>query len=442
MSEIPHEKNVEFKINSLRRNLQDKPQMAKDSNGNCQYFFSSEHIKIWEKKGVIPEDLVDNFFKMLNKMREEHLRLKEFKTKHPTPTWEEMKAFLGIPRVCTQEESDQMRKDIEMSIKFHEFLRGNWEKLISSLEEEADNEGLFNNVSDDDKMGIVRLITDSMYHLNKLLKEATLSLLYDNFYEAKSVIQNSKGEDISLIFSFPASSQEEAVKTFGEYKKIMIGKGLKIWMAHWGLANDLGRTEYSCQMIDVMKMLAENDRQRHFSVKEKQEHWTITKMLGMTKLLREHAVRKKGTNTFITRWMEQPLLEILGGEKEAEAGDKYLEAITVRVLVPQVDMKGFVPAIYNKATYRLHPSDASLAFVIQTRAAQRNRGETELKFDWKFLFEVGNLERTAQSNQRVAKAIARKKMDKFQKEEIIERWDEESAGMRITPKSQKKRNEN
>ena len=430
------------KIKNIDDGAKVEPKMTKDASGNCQYLFSSEHVEIWGKKGAMPKELVDTFFEQLKKGYEQHLKMKEFKEKNPNSSHEDLMNFLGVPRTLSPEESEKILEEGRRSIKFHEFLCKNWGKLIDSLEEENHHAGLFDNVEDDDKLGIARLVTDSMYHLNKLLKEASLENLYDNLWEAKSEIKNSKGEGISLVFSFHASSEEEAGKTFEEYKKTMIGKGLKIWMAHWGLANDQGRTEYSCQMIDVMKMLAVDDRQAHFSVKEKQEHWAITKMLGMTKVLREQTVRKKGTNTFITRWMEQPLLEILGGEKEAETGDRYPELITVRVLAQQADMKGFVPAIYNKETYRLHPADASLAFVIQTRAAQRNRGETELNFDWKFLFEHGNLEGTAQSNQRTAKAITRKKMDKFQEKEIIEGWDEESSGMRIIPMSQKKKAQN
>lgn len=402
------------------------PTMTKDANGNCQYLFSSEHVRIWGNKGVMPRKLVDYYFDSLTKNQQEHLKLLAFRKENPNATQEETMKVLRVP----------LHEDIQMAVHFLDFLHGNWGVLISSLIEEDQRKGLFENVVGQDKLGIVRLITDSMYHLNKLLKEAVLTNLYENIYEVKSVIKNSRGERISLVFSFSADSIETASGVFEDYKKMMITKGLKTWIAHWGLANEFGRTEYSCAMTKVMKLLAEDDRQAHFSVKEKQEHWAITKMLGMTKLLRERIVKKKGTSTMVTRWVEQPLLEILGGERKLEVGDKYPELLAVRVLAPQPDMKGFVPAIYHKETCRLHPTDIYLAFAIQTRASMRNRGESELNFDWKFLFELGNLEGTAQSNQRVAKAMTRKKMDRFQQKEIIDGWNEESTGVRITPKSQ------
>ncbi len=416
---------------SLER-AQEKPQMTKDQNGNFQYIFSAEHVKIWEEKGIMPKDLVNYFFEKLKKTHEEHIKVQEFKKTHPESTEEALNVFLH------EQLGEESQQDTEMSSKFHDFLYNHWKSLLLNLEEKQEKEAIFENVTDDEQIGIVRLITDSIYHLNKLMNGASLERIYENIYEAKSEIKNSKGEGISLVFSFPASCDEEADKIFEDYKQIMTNKGLKIWMAHWGLANERGKTEYSCPMTEIMRMLSDDGRKAHFSVKEKQEHWAITKMLGMTKVLREHTVRKKGTKTLVTRWMEQPLLEILGGEKATETQNKYPELIAVRVLAPQPDMKGFVPAIYNKETYRLHPSDVYLAFAIQTRAAQRNRGDAQLRFDWKFLFEFGNLEGTAQSNQRMAKAITRKKMNRFRQKEIIEDWNEDVSGMRITPKTQKK----
>ncbi len=44
----------------------------------------------------------------------------------------------------------------------------------------------------------------------------------------------------------------------------------------------------------------------------------MTKTLSMTKLSVERTVTKRGTKEKITQWIEWPLLEIMGGEKEAE----------------------------------------------------------------------------------------------------------------------------
>lgn len=414
-----------------------QPKMTTDASGNCGYFFSSEHVEIWGKKGAMPKELVDAFFDKMKKGYEEHLKIKEFKEKNPNSSHEDLMNFLGLPRTFSPEESEKITEESKNSIKFHKFLQSNWDSLLRCLEEDKKSGCLFNNVEGEDQFGISRQITDSMTHLNKLLEVASLKHLYDNLYEAKGEMRTSKGEGISLVFSFPANSREEAEKTLKEYKKIMIGKGLKIWMAHWGIANEYGRTEYSCPMINVMKLIAEDGRKFHFSVKEKQEHWAITKILGMTKVCREYSTRKRGTDKFSTVWYEQPLIEILGGEREADNKDKYPQLIIVRVLNPGPNMKGFVPAVLNKATYKIPSTHAMLAFAIQNRASQMNRGQKELNFNWEFLFELGNIRGTARSNLRKARADIRKKMARIKDEKIIVGWTEGSDSMQIKPVPQK-----
>jgi hypothetical protein len=150
--------------------------------------------------------------------------------------------------------------------------------------------------------------------------------------------------------------------------------GLKVWLAHWLMANKQGRVEYSCPMIEMMKLIADEDRESFFSVKEKEEHWALTKILGMSKLSRERKIKKRGTDTEVVQWVEQPLVEIIGGEKEMTAEDKYPTAIAVRVLMPRMDKKGFAPSIYKNTTLSLSPSDMFLAFKLQTRATQMSWG--------------------------------------------------------------------
>lgn len=159
----------------------------------------------------------------------------------------------------------------------------------------------------------------------------------------------------------------------------------------------------------------------------------------MSKLSRERKIKKRGTSTEIIQWVEQPLVEIIGGEKEMTAEDKYPLALAVRVLMPRMDKKGFSPTRYKNNTAALSPSDMLLGFLIQTRAGQMGRGSKNLHYDWDFIFEAGNLQTTAQTNHRGAKAKARKKMDRLQKGEVIETWNEELMGVCVTPKRQKKK---
>ena len=188
-----------------------------------------------------------------------------------------------------------------------------------------------------------------------------------------------------------------------------------------------------------MKLVADEDRESFFSVKEKEEHWALTKMLGMSNLSRERRVKRRGSGKEVVQWIEQPLVEIIGGEKEMTDQDVYPAAIAVRVLMPRMDKRGFAPSIYRNSALLLSPSDQFLAFKLQTRAAQMDRGNRDLHINWDFVFEAGNLQTTANTKRAVAKAQARKKMDRLQKSEIIEKWDEEFDGVCVTPKKQKRR---
>ena len=50
----------------------------------------------------------------------------------------------------------------------------------------------------------------------------------------------------------------------------MATKGLKIWMVHWQIANEFGKLEYTCPMIEVMKRMSE-DGDRPFLAQKKRK---------------------------------------------------------------------------------------------------------------------------------------------------------------------------
>jgi hypothetical protein len=310
--------------------------------------------------------------------------------------------------------------------------------ICDSLAPSSSGSTLFENVNIEEEFGIANCISNSLYHLEELLKNMEIVKLYESLYEAKSSIKNAKGEAISLSYSFQSHSDEEAETLLREYKSTMMTKGLKIWLAYWLMANKLGRVEYSCHMIEIMKLIADDNREAFFSVKEKEEHWALTKMLEMSKLSRERRIKKRGTGTEIIQWIEQPLVEILGGEREMLKEDKYPTALVVRVLMPRMDTKGFAPSLYKNTTLALSPSDLFLAFKLQTRASQRKQDNLDIHVDWDFIFEAGNLQTTAASNPRGARAKARKKMDRLQENNVIEKWNERPVGVCVTPKQKNK----
>lgn len=413
-----------------------QPELKTFENRDWQARYKDLDVKNWERTGTLPKELFDHFFEQMKKQKQEHKKHKEFYETHPNPTEEEVNAYFGFPQTLSPEESEKSFNEMKMQCQFHDFLVKQWDTLTANIPEEIKH-SLFNSVNNEMNFGMSRVLTDSIYYLSPLLRDAKLNNIHENLYEAKGSIQNSKNETISIVYNFNANSNEEACLTFNNYKNIMINKGLKIWMAYWKMANEMGRLEYSCSMIDIMKHLCDEDRKSFFSVKEKEEHWAITKMLSMTKLTREKQVKKRGSAGTLTRWVEQPLVEIVGGEKETESPDKYPTTIAVRVLAPTP--KAYPAALYANSTLTLNPNDAYLAFMIQTRANQRGRGEKSLLFYWDFLFEAGNLQATAESKKAVAKAQTRKKMDRFKKDQIIEGWNEELLGVSVKPKSKKKK---
>lgn len=290
---------------------------------------------------------------------------------------------------------------------------------------------LFNNIDQNEDMGIVRALVDSLYHLERILSDMKLSNLYENVYVAKGSIVNSKGETISLEYTFRSASSSSASSALEDYKRIMIKKGLRTWMAYWCTANQKGTVEYQCSLTEVMKWTAGENRESYFSQKEKGEFWSLTRMLEMTKLSRskvEKRLNKTKEKSFI-QWIEQPLVEICGGERPLDGNCPI--GLSVRVLMPNIGKKSYAPAFYKISTLGLNPNDIHLAFIIQTRASQMGYGD--LFFKWDYLFEIGNLQQTAISNLRTAKSKIRVKMDKLKKERIIEFCDEQDNGLTIHP---------
>jgi hypothetical protein len=408
------------------------------SQGETHIEYSTERIKSLLAAGKIDKELGEWFLKDHEAKEKQYIQWQEFVKNNPDiPPEERIKHFFK-QGLLTPEESAKLYEDMAMSGQFFMHLLQNRHLLTGDVDSSPAH-GLFNGIDTTEEFGIANCICNSLYYLTELLNNMELSSLYEGFFEAKGSVKNSKGEAISLTYTIHATTKEEAIVVLKNYQSTMATKGLKVWIAHWITANKLGRVEYSCPMIDIMKMAADEDREAFFSVKEKEEHWALTKMLSMSKLLRERKIKKRGTNTQIVQWVEQPLVEIIGGEKEMTAEDKYPVAVAVRVLMPRMDKRGFSPTIYKNNTVVLSPSDMLLAFVLQTRAGQMGRGSKNLHYDWDFIFEVGNLQTTALSNHRGAKAKARKKMDRLQEGEIIENWNEELMGVCVTPKKQKKK---
>lgn len=437
---------MRFKVHELVQAAIDK---YKDKNkelvehlrgqGEIQIEYSIDQIKMLIESENIPKELGEWFLKDHEAKEKQYKQMQEFIKNNPDSPPEERRKFFFKEGPLSPEETAKLYENMALSGQFLMYLLKNRHLLTADIDNiTTTHHGLFNGIDPIEEFGVASCISNSLYYLTELLKNMELSSLYEGIFEAKGSVKNSKGEAISLTYTFPAHTKEDAIVILKDYKSIMATKGLKVWMAHWIMANKLGRVEYSCPMIDIMKIMADAEREAFFSVKEKEEHWSLTKMLEMSKLSRERKIKKRGTNAEIIQWVEQPFVEIIGGEKEMTTEDKYPVAISVRVLMPRMDKKGFSPTRYKNNTITLCSSDLLLAFALQTRAGQMGRGSKNLHYDWGFIFEAGNLQTTALSNHRGAKAKARKKMDRLQESKVIENWNEELMGVCVTPKKHKK----
>jgi hypothetical protein len=407
------------------------------SQGETQIEYSTEHVKMLIDSGKMPKELGEWFLKDLEAKETQYRQMQEFIKNNPDIPPEERYKHFFKEGPLSPEESAKVYEDMALSGQFFMYLLKNRHLLANDKTAlSPTTHSLFDDIAAEE-FGIANCISNSLYHLTELLKNMEPILIYGDLYEAKGSVKTSKGEAISLAYTFTAPSQEEARSHLKSYQSTMVAKGLKVLMAHWMMANKTGRVEYNCPMIDIMKLITDEEREAFFSVKEKEEHWALTKMLGMSKLSRERKIKKRGTSAEIVQWIEQPLLEIIGGEKEMTPEDKYPLTVAVRVLMPRIDTKGFAPIVYKNNTALMSPSDAFLSFWFQTRAGQRQRGAKPIYCDWDFIIEAGNLQATALSNPRMAKAQARKKMDRLQQGEIIEKWDEELTGVCVTPKKTK-----
>ncbi len=411
------------------KNKLQKPVLIKEKNGDYQIDnLSLEHINTWIEEKRIPKKLaklyIDTIKNMNQDMNSKCKTYMDFLKNKPNPSKQELK---NLFKSMTAPSVIQFQEDIKNIANFQRYLVENFEKLTNALEV---NTGLFNFVNLDETFGISREMTDSVSYLKELINNATIEQYDDGSFFIKGKEKDSYGEHILVKYELITSSENEAKRLFKRYKKRMHEKGLTIWMAHWKIANEQGNIEGQVKMIDVMKECSDEDRTSSFSVKEKKDHWSDTLMVSRTTISKERVITKKGCKKDSTLWIEQPLLEILGGEKEIDD----FPTIIARRLLRQHDNVKFFPAIFKNTTLQLHPSDVNLAFYIQNRASQYQ--EKKLKLDWPLLLELGNLEKTYISNPRVAKKEIRNKMRRFVERGILENWEETAVQIWVTPSPQ------
>ena len=371
---------------------------------------------------ILPKELQKKWVKQVEKKLTKVQNIRMHMQKNPHDNWLEVHKKYGGETTL-----ESLREEMQTQMEVFELL---WKNRDFFTNGEFKNlpVKLFKNVDPQNNFGIASILADTMYHLIDLLR-TELRNDYSNHWTAKGKIADSYNREISLEYSFQANSEEEARKILDEYEHLMKTKGIKVWMAYWKVANKQGRPEYTCPFIDILKCMSDENREAHFSTKEKQECWEITKILGRTTLKISRPVGKGRI-----RWVEQPMVDILGGEKDTVV-EKYPLSVSVRVLSAQVASDDFAPIIYKNKTLQLNPGEALLAYALQTRAFRKKDGNV---FDWDFAFKLGNVQKSAITNRRAAKAKIRKKLEHLQKADIIDSFSEDKNGIRTKPSKKNK----
>ena len=412
------------------------PILTKESNGHAQISFTSLHFERWHELNLIPKHLADHFFESLERVSLRIATLRQFKEKNPNST---TKDFFEESLILTQKETDLVLLDGKMQIELHEFMLENWEALLKALSSSKSTSKLFREVDPSRNFGIVKVETDCLYRFQELLDSMIAIRVSEDDYKARGEIKFTNGNCAALEYDLRAKSREEAILIVNEFKKMMLGKGLKVWLAFWKMANETGKSRFECRISDVMALITKKDRKSHFNDEERTEFWSITRSLNSTRFVLEWPAKKnsryqpKKKSSEPTRWIQQPLLRIFSGEREL--GKECPIKIGIEVLTDEIAREKFSPAFLSNGTLLLHPTDIPFALIIQSRAAQTNGQVIEL--DWAFTFKIANLSGTAKANPRKAKASVRKKLGKFQEEEIISNWGESKKNVRITPQKQK-----
>jgi hypothetical protein len=348
--------------------------------------------------------------------------------------------FSGFPRSLSIEESVQFYEEFLNIAQIQNIIFNACQDASNSARNKsesttAQNTTLFKNIPSG-YIGISHGIANAMYYLVDLLS-TKIEREYGDQWKATGTAKDSYQRDISLVYEFQASSQDDAETKIEVYKKIMQTTGINCWLSYWAVANNHNRPEYTCPLVDIMKCTSNPNRTTRFEPEERQRFWEITKMLQKTKISISRYVRTDKRGTAIFQWVEQPMIEILGGEKEETTSIKYPLTLSVRVLSSQMGTKDFAPTKYKKTTLTLDPADIFLAFCIQTRFGQKNK---ESEFEWNYFFKRGNLEATSKTNPREAKVKTRRKLARIKKAGIIEGIKENKTG--ITPIMKPSKNEN
>jgi hypothetical protein len=176
------------------------------SQGETQIGYSTEQIKILIESGKIPKELGDWFLKYNEENENQYIQMQAFIKNNPDIPIQERHKHFFKESILSPEDSAKILEDSTMSGQFFVYLLKNRHLLNEINTPKATSNGLFDDINIIEEFGIANCISNSLYHLTELLKNMKLTNLYGEVFEAKSSVKNSKGEVISLAYTFPANT--------------------------------------------------------------------------------------------------------------------------------------------------------------------------------------------------------------------------------------------
>lgn len=416
----PHglEKNVYIKDTFVKGNHVHLEADSKD----LALKYNTDLLNELIKKNVIKKEDGENIINQIEKEEEQMRTFGEWLQSNSQATEEEKRKYFEKITSQTVEEQHNLSFSIRRLLTLRDAILCYQNNDIASP--------LFrNHVDKKTDFAMTKPVAERLARLPTLLYTSTFSQLYENFWKLSAKITGRKPDEppIELEYTFLATSPKEAERLAEHYKEALKKGGLKILLAYWKMANNMGKFIYSAPLREIMELTSGSNRSSYYNSEERKRFWSLTRLLEGTKLsipfLRKKGSKQKGK---IIK-AEHRLLEILNRSVEEE--DECPIELKVRVIDQNIfeEQTQLATAIANNIL-ALNENDILLGFSLEVRASQRRDFQGAI-IDYDFLVEKGNLSSTARSNPRMAKKKGKEKLDRLKNSRVgITEWYETPSG--------------
>ncbi len=336
--------------------------------------------------------------------------------------------------LCSTRESsidfstNQVRKLKDIADWFFEDLEGvkittEGEKKIKLGMIEAIPEKLFKSLQPDE-FGISRIVADPLNQLPLMLRKISQpERIRENIYALSWEHSGTGGGSIRLQHRYRASDNTEAVKLAEAFVKRMTGRQKKVFQACWAMANRKSRRTYDCSLTELMALAYPARSYRsYFSVRERVDFYQDLLDLSQTVFYiskNGKGKRKKERESYVLPFIT--ILRITEDISMLKESEKYPNHLSLSVLhnpLYNQDIMYSVGAAIKKKSLELRSDDVQLSEWIQIRKSQL-LDKIYMTLERDFLINLAKLEKTNQSNPRMANKRLIEKLGRLKKNGII-----------------------